>query len=294
MTLRFPLLARSVVMAAAVAVAAIVVWQLWDYYVEAPWTRDGRVSADIAQIAPDVSGLVTEIRVRDNEFAPKGAVLFLIDPQRYALALREAEATLASKEASAEQAERDAQRALSLNLTAISRAQQEQAAATAAIARAAAQQAMAARDVARLNVARTQVIAPVNGTITNLHMRPGDYVTAGKAVMAQVDADSFYVTAYFEETKLPRIHAGDAVRVRLMGETADITGTVESVARGIVDRERGESPNLLANVNPTFSWVRLAQRIPVRVRIDAVPQDVALIAGRTATVTVLPEAAPAR
>lgn len=296
MKLRFPVLARTLVTTVAVLVGAVVAWQLWDYYVEAPWTRDGRISADVAQIAPDVSGPVTEIRVRDNEFVRKGEVLFQIDVQRYVLALREAEATLASKQATAEQAERDAQRALSLNATSISRSQQEQAVANAAIARAAAQQALAARDVARLNVARTQVVAPVNGIVTNFSMRPGDYVTAGRAVMAQVDADSFYATGYFEETKLPRIQVGDAVRVRMMGETADITGRIDSIARGIVDRERTDSSNLLANVNPTFSWVRLAQRIPVRIAIDHVPDGTTLIAGRTATITVLPEkaAAPAR
>ncbi len=289
MTLRFASVARLLVTTVAVALAAVIGWQLWEYYAEAPWTRDGRVRADVAQIAPDVSGLVTEVRVRDNAFAHKGDVLFQIDPQRYVLALQEAEATVASKQATAEQAERDAQRALSLNVTAISRAQQEQAVSSAAIARAAAQEAIAARDVARLNVARTQVVAPVNGILTNVDLRPGDYVTAGKPVMAQVDSDSFYVSGYFEETKLPRIQVGDKVAVRLMGERADIEGHVDSVARGIVDRERSDSPNLLANVNPTFSWVRLAQRIPVRIALDHVPEGVTLIAGRTATVTVMPQ-----
>ncbi len=294
MRLRFASIARLLATAVAVALAVFVGWQLWQYYAEAPWTRDGRVRADVAQIAPDVSGLVTEIRVHDNEFAHKGDVLFQIDPQRYVLALREAEATLASKEATAQQAERDAQRALSLNATAISRAQQEQAVSAAAIAQAAAQQAAAARDVARLNVARTQVVAPVNGTLTNVELRPGDYVTAGKPVMAQVDSDSFYVSGYFEETKLPRIRVGDRAAVRLMGERADIEGHVDSIARGIVDRELTASPNLLANVNPTFSWVRLAQRIPVRIALDHVPDGVTLIAGRTATVTVLSDKAGGR
>jgi multidrug resistance efflux pump len=294
MTLRFASVARLLVTTLAVALAVVIGWQLWKYYAEAPWTRDGRVRADVAQIAPDVSGLVTEIRVHDNEFAHKGDVLFQIDPQRDVLALQEAEATVASRQATAEQSERDAQRALSLNATAISRAQQEQTVSSAAIARAAAQQAIAARDVARLNVARTQVVAPVNGVLTNVEMRPGDYVTVGKAVMAQVDSDSFYISGYFEETKLPRIQVGDKVAVRLLGERADIEGHVDSVARGIVDRELATSSSLLANVNPTFSWVRLAQRIPVRIALDHVPDGVMLISGRTATVTVLPDKTAAR
>lgn len=282
--------ARVAVTGVTVVIAVVVGWQLWVYYIDEPWTRDGRVRADVAQIAPDVGGLVAEVLVRDNQFVHKGTVLFRIDPQRYVLALRQAEATVASRKATADQAQRDAERAQSLNVTAISRAQQEQAVSAAAIAAASYQEAVAARDVARLNVARTQVMAPVNGIVTNVGLRPGDYLNAGEAVIAQVDSDSFYVSGYFEETKLGRIHVGDPVVVRLMGETQDIHGHVDSIARGIVDRERAASPNLLANVNPTFSWVRLAQRIPVRIELDTVPDGIDLIAGRTATVTVLPPA----
>lgn len=276
------------VTAVAVVVAAVIGWQLWAYYMEAPWTRDGRVRADVVLVAPDVAGLVADVVVQDNQFVHRGDLLFRIDAQRYVLALQQAEATLASNRATMEQAQRDAERALSLNALSIAKAQQEQAVRAATVAQANYDQALAARAVAQLNVARTQVTAPVNGIITNLELRPGDYVNAGQAVLAQVDSDSFYVNGYFEETKLPRIHVGDLVSVRLMGESRAIHGHVESIARGIADRERAQSPNLLPNVNPTFSWVRLAQRIPVRVAIDSVPAGIDLISGRTATVTVLP------
>ena len=161
------------------------------------------------------------------------------------------------------------------------------------VAEAAWRQATADRDVARLNLDRSEVKAPVNGYITNLELRPGDWVAAGKPALALVDSDSFHIAGYFEETKLPRIHPGDRATVRVMGEAGTIEGHVDSIAAGITDRERGAGDNLLANVNPTFSWVRLAQRVPVRIAIDRVPAGLRLLSGRTATVTVLPGQGPA-
>jgi multidrug resistance efflux pump len=122
--------------------------------------------------------------------------------------------------------------------------------------------------------------------VTNLELQPGDYATVGRQVLAIVNSDSIYADGYFEETKLPAIRIGDKAIVHLMGVERDLNGTVESIAAGIADRERSASGNALANVNPTFSWVRLAQRIPVRIRLDHPPADVRLIAGRTATVSI--------
>ncbi len=169
----------------------------------------------------------------------------------------------------------------------MSEEQQQQRGSVAAENEAAYQQALAARDTAALNLARSEVRASVNGFVTNFDMRPGDYVDAGKPLFALIDSDSFYVDGYFEETKLPRIRVGDPARVYLVGEDAVIEGHVQSIAGGIADRERQGSADLLANVNPTFSWVRLAQRVPVRIALDHVPPDVHLVSGRTATVVVL-------
>jgi multidrug resistance efflux pump len=149
-------------------------------------------------------------------------------------------------------------------------------------------QATAAVETARLNLARTEVKASVRGLVTNLDLRPGSYASAGRPALALIDQGSLHVVGYFEETKISRIHVGDAVAVRLMGERQKFVGHVDSIAAGIDDRERNASSNLLANVNPTFNWVRLAQRIPVRVRLDPLPEGTQLIVGRTATVEVLP------
>ncbi|WP_407168778.1 efflux RND transporter periplasmic adaptor subunit [Bradyrhizobium sp. ORS 111] len=270
-----------------VVVAALAVGRgLWAYYMESPWTRDGRVRADVVQVAPDVSGFVTDVLVKDNQKISRGDVLFRIDRERFALALRQADAAVAGHRATLDQANADLKRYSALTTDAVSQQKQEQVLAAQLQAKAAYDQAVADRAVAQLNLDRSEVHASVNGTISNMDLRPGAYVTAGKGVMALVDTDTLHVEGYFEETKLARIHIGDKARVRLMGEPTRLTGHVESIAAGIEDRDRAEGANLLANVNPTFSWIRLAQRVPVRIVLDHIPENVALVAGRSATVEI--------
>ncbi len=269
------------------AIAVVVGWQLWVYYMEAPWTRDGTVRADVVKIAPDVSGLVSEVLVRDNQDVRKGQVLFRIDPVRFQYALDQATANVTAKESAAQEAAREMNRYRQLTNLEVSTEEQQQSSAKAIEAAAAYQQAVADRNVAQLNLDRSQVRASVDGTVTNFSMRPGDYVTAGAPIFALIDSDSIYVAGYFEETKLPQIRAGDRARVRLMGESQLIEGHVQSIAGGVADRERQASSDLLANIAPTFNWVRLAQRVPVRIAVDHVPPGVHLLVGRTASVEVL-------
>ncbi|MDR6858500.1 HlyD family secretion protein [Variovorax guangxiensis] len=267
--------------------AALFVGHLtWDHYREAPWTRDGRVRADVIQIAPDVSGLVEQVAVRDNQPVSKGDVLFTIDRARQQLAAAQAEATVQGLRVQIEQARRENRRNVTLG-DLVPAELREQGSTRVDQLKASLAQASAALDTARLNLERTEVRAPVDGWVTNLDLRPGAYATAGRPVFALVDRQSLHVQGYFEETKLGRIAVGAPVRVRLIGETQWLDGHVDSIAAAIEDRERGGSTSLLANVNPTFNWVRLAQRIPVRVQLDQVPQDARLIAGRTATVEVV-------
>jgi RND family efflux transporter MFP subunit len=279
-------LGRFLLTLAVVIVAGFAGWHVWGYYMNDPWTRDGRVRADVVGVAPDVSGLVSDVLVHDNQPVNRGDVLFRIDAARFQLALLQADAVVKSRLAAVQEAGREAARYHSLSNAEVSQEKQQQTQSAAEQAMAAYQQAVADRGVAQLNLDRTTVKATVNGTITNFDMRPGDYVTAGHAVTALVDSDSLHVDGYFEETKLPRIHIGDAAQVQLMGEGLWLTGHVESIAGGIVDRDRSSGANLLANVNPTFNWVRLAQRIPVRIVLDKAPADMRLIPGRTATVRI--------
>jgi multidrug resistance efflux pump len=277
---------RVVVTAVVVVAALVALRYLWDRYERDPWTRDGRVRADVVQVAPDVSGLVTDVLVHDNQTVKKGQALFVIDQPRFELALRQSEAAVASAQAQVDEAVLEDKRNHNLgNL--VSTELLQQGGTKLAQAQAALAQAVVAHDTAKLNMERTTVLAPVNGYITNFELRPGNYAAAGRPIFALVDSDSLHVDGYFEETKLPRIHVGDRVSVLMMGESRLLYGHVESIAGGIEDRERGPSASLLPNVAPTFNWVRLAQRVPVRVKLDNPPADVRLIAGRTATVSVL-------
>jgi RND family efflux transporter MFP subunit len=276
---------RVFVTCAAVAVAAIGARRLYVHYNLDPWTRDGRVRADIVEVNPDVNGLVTAVLVRDNQAVHVGELLFVIDRSRYELALRQAEATIASDEASLAQAKRESQRNHNLG-SLVTSEQVEEGEAKVQELSGQLQGAIVQRDTARLNLERTIVRATVNGIVTNVELQPGDYATAGHQVLALVDTDAIYVDGYFEETKLPQIRVGDRAKVHLMGLDTDLRGTVESVAAAIEDRERGASSTALANVNPTFSWVRLAQRVPVRIRLDDLTGAIRMIPGRTATVSI--------
>jgi multidrug resistance efflux pump len=276
-----------------IAAAALVAGRaLWNYYEDAPWTRDGRVRADVVTIAPDVSGLVSEVTVRDNQTVKRGDVLFRIDPERFELALAQADAALGNRKAQMDEAEREATRYERLTELSVSKETQEQRLTNAESAEAAYRQAVADRAVAELNLRRSVVRSPVDGTVTNVMLEPGDYAVTGKGVMALVDSATLRIEGYFEETKLPKIHKGDRAQIRLMGERQILTGHVQSIAAGIADRERTDSPDLLADINPTFNWVRLAQRVPVRIKPDKVPPGVDLVLGRTATVTIEPGTAP--
>lgn len=260
---------------------------MWNRSEAEPWTRDGRVRADIVQIAPDISGLVTEIHVRDNQAVHRGQLLFVIDRPRYELALRQAEATLALSRSILAQAIREDRRNHTLG-DLVSTETVEQGHTRVEQLRAGLAQATAARDLAALNLQRTAIVAPVDGIVSNFEMRPGNYLTAGHPAMALVYNGSLHIDGYFEETKIPAIRVGDPARVELMGVATPVIGHVESIAGAVEDRERGPSGDLLENINPTFSWVRLPQRIPVRIAIDRVPAGLRLIPGRTATVIVIP------
>ncbi|MFZ0839110.1 MAG: HlyD family secretion protein [Xanthobacteraceae bacterium] len=277
---------RFAITAVAVAIAAVVCWQLWVYYMLSPWTRDGRVRADVVPVAADVSGLVSDVFVHDNQRVKKGEPLFRIDQKRFELALETAKAQVASRQATLDQGQRDLARSKALATVAVTAQKYEQDQSAVAIQQAALDQALADLNVAKLNLDRSTVTAPVNGIITNFGLLPGRYVTAGAPIMAIIDSDTFRVEGYFEETKLRNVHVGDRASVRLIGDPRTLTGHVESIASGIEDQSRSTSNDLLASVNPTFNWVRLAQRVPVRIKLDELPDDTRLVTGRTATVFV--------
>jgi len=270
-----------------VMAAGLLCYDLASYYLYSPWTRDARVRANVVTVAPDISGWVDDIRVRDNQFVHKGDVLLVIDQERFRIALEDAEATLAARHAQylmlREQYERRSKLTPGYSVTVETldnaRRQSETAFANH-------QQAIAARDTAALNLKRTEVRASVNGFITNLNLAKGTYASQGKPVMALIDSDSYRVEAYFEETKIPHIKPGATAEIYLMDGSPVLQGTVLGIARGITDQDNKDGPELLSSINPTFTWVRLAQRVPVRIALDHVPESVRLVAGMTATVQI--------
>ncbi|CAB3806803.1 p-hydroxybenzoic acid efflux pump subunit AaeA [Paraburkholderia ultramafica] len=268
-----------------VVVAAFVLWKLVAYYMFAPWTRDGHVRADVIQVAPDISGLISSVEVVDSQQVKQGQVLFVIDQARYTLALRQAQATAQQRRATLDQARREDARNRKLgNLVAAEAAEESRSRVEAG--EAALADANVAIDTAKPNLQRATIMSPVDGYLNDRAPRVGEFVAAGRAVVSVVDMHSFRVDGYFEETKLRGIDIGQPVDITVMGEPTALRGHVQSIVAGIEDRDRTLGSNLLPNVNPAFSWVRLAQRIPVRVALDEVPADFRMIAGRTATVSV--------
>jgi len=278
---------RFIITALIFLAAIFLAWSLWQHYMVSPWTRDGRVRADVVNIAPDVAGQVVDLPVRDNQLVHKGDLLMQIDPAHYQLALQQAEATVLARKADLDMRRAQAHRRADMDSLVVSRENREDAGSQVTAADAQYQVAVAQRDSAKLNLDRTKVYAPVDGYITNLNVRRGDYASAGAAKIAIIDSHSFWVYGYFEETKLPYVAVGDQAKIQLING-ATLRGHVDSISRGIYDRDNPQSRELLADVNPTFNWVRLAQRIPVRIQIDEVPKDVLLAAGLTCTVTLEP------
>ncbi len=280
-------LRRYLITILVVLAALFIGWRLWIHYENDPWTRDGRIKADVVQVAPDVTGQVVKINVQDNQQVNTGDVLFEIDPARFELALRQAKAAEEAAKVTLAQAIRESNRNRELkDLVAAEVTEQGQS--RVEEARAALLQAVVNRDKAQLDLDRTKVLAAVDGTVTNLDLRTGSYVTASKPVMALVDRHSYYAEGYFEETKLPNIAEGNRATVKLMSSDTILEGHVHSVSRGIADRERTTGSNLLQNINPAFNWVRLVQRIPVRVEFEKLPEGTKLVAGQTVTIEVFP------
>jgi multidrug resistance efflux pump len=280
----FPLLITLVAIAAAGALG----WGMWDAYMGAPWTRDGTVRAYVVTMAPQVAGQIVELPVADNQFVHKGDLLLVIDPTDFKIAVSLAEAAVQQAQANAQNAEREAKRRQELTTLAVTVEEKQTFATTALATQAQYQQAVANLDQARVNLQRTQIRSPVNGWVTNLLAQLGDYATVGQNLISLVDADSFWVDGYFEETNLEPIRVGDPASIKLMGYSEIVRGHVGSIARGINVANAQPNGQGLANVNPIFTWVRLAQRIPVRIHIDQVPEGVVLAAGMTATVQIDP------
>jgi RND family efflux transporter MFP subunit len=240
----------------------------------------------VASIAPQVSGQITEVRVVDNQYVHQGEVLYVIDPFDFQVALDTGKAQLRQNAADLQVKRMQAERRMHLSDLATTPEQQQLYVGNATQAEAAfdaAQQQVAQADI---NLKRTQVRSPVNGYVTNLLMRVGDYAHAGTTNISVIDVDSYWIDGYFEETKMAHVCVGDRAEAALMGYRDPIVGRVQTVTRGISVSNAAPSTQGLPNVDPVYTWVRLAQRVPVRIRITDVPAGIPLVSGMTATVTI--------
>lgn len=281
------LLGRYALTLSAVAVATLLAFMVWKHYAQTPWTRDGRVRADVVQIAPDISGPVSSVAVRDNQWVNRGDVLYAIDPHWLKLSVLSAQADVEAKRHELLMRQDAARRRAQIKGM-ISSEDIQQTRSAASVAAANYQGALAALELAQLNLSHAVVRSPVAGYVTHLRLRPGNYATAGETKVAIIDAQSFWVVGYFEETKLRHIHVGNTAQISLMGFDPIITGHVESIGRGIGDSNDETGGLGLPEVNPTFNWVRLAQRVPVRIQLDALPEGIVLVAGLSASVSIMP------
>ncbi len=280
------LLLRKVATAAIAVVAVLVAFVTWDQYNAGPWTRDGRVRVHVASGAPQISGQIKELRIYDNQFVHKGDILYVIDPFDFKVALGANKATLEQRMADLNVKQLQSERRNRLSDLSASVEQKQVYEGSALQAKAAVDLAQEQVRQAEINLQRTEVRSPVNGIVTNLLLREGDYARQGATNVSIIDADSYWVDGYFEETKLARLCVGDRAEARLMGYSAPIIGHIATVTRGISVSNAAASTQGLPNVDPVYTWVRLAQRVPVRIAIDKVPPGVPLVSGLTATVTI--------
>jgi p-hydroxybenzoic acid efflux pump subunit AaeA len=269
-----------------VVLAVIAIFKAWAFYTESPWTRDAKFTADVVSIAPDVTGLITDVPVIDNQLVKKGQVLFKIDQPRYQQALDEASADVAYYQALAAEKKREAGRRVKLGVQAMSQEEIDQANNVLQTAQHQLAKAQAARDLAVLDLERTVVVAPADGWVTNLTVHPGNYINRGSTAVALVKKNSFYILAYLEETKLPGLKKGDRAEITPLGSNRIMHGTVDSVAAAVTNSSSSAATNGLATIDSNLEWVRLAQRVPVKIVLDDEDQQHPYPAGTTATVVI--------
>lgn len=266
--------------------ALIAGWWLWNYYMQSPWTRDGKVRAEQVSVTPQVSGTITSLLVKDNQFVHAGEVLFSVDETPYHIAVLNAEAQLAKSQSDLAKANNEANRRRHLSRNYISAEDLDTANINVKAMQASVAVAEATLKQAQWQLTQTVVKAPVDGWVTNLSTRPGDYATTGQPVFALVDSHSFYVVGYFEETKLRHIREGAPAQIVLYSGSRTLQGHVSSIGRAIYDQSVETDSGLVPDVKPNIPWVRLAQRIPVRIAFDQLPTDLTLVSGTTCTVSI--------
>ncbi|QDF28467.1 efflux RND transporter periplasmic adaptor subunit [Halarcobacter anaerophilus] len=284
---KFVKLLRYIITFSIVTIAALLTLKLWHNYVDSPWTRDGRIRADITLVAPDVAGIITKVYVKDNQYVKQGEKLFEIDKKRFEANISKLSSIVNLKEANYKMRKAEYYKRSLGDDSVIAKDVKDDAKYKLLMAKEELNEAVSKLELAKLDLQRSTIFAPTNGWINNLLVKQGDFIKVGQSHLSILNENSFWVYGYFEEHKIPKIHVGDEAIMQPMGTDFTIKGHVESIASGITDRDNQRGAGLLANVDPSFTWVRLAQRIPVRIAIDEVPKEYILRAGTTCIIEVL-------
>lgn len=282
-------IARYAITILLVIIAVVIIFRAWVFYTESPWTRDARFAADVVAISPDVTGLITEVPIHDNQLVKKGDTLFVVDRPRYQKALDQAQADVEYYQALVSEKRREAGRRNQLGTSAMSREAIEQSNNDLQTSEHQLAKSVATRDLAVIDLERTTVKAPSDGWVTNLNVYQGEFITRGSVAVALVQQHSFYVLAYLEETKLHGVERGFRAEVTPLGSNIVLRGTVDSVAAGVTNSSSSVDSKGMATVDSNLEWVRLAQRVPVRIRLDQQPGN-RFPAGTTATVVITGQA----
>lgn len=270
-----------------IATAAVLAgWWMWNYYMQSPWTRDGKVRAEQVSVTPQVSGAIVDLKVKDNQFVHAGDLLFSIDKTPFHIAELNAQAQLAKAQSDLAKANNEANRRRHLTRNVISAEELDTANLNVKAMQASVGVAQATLKQAQWQLSQTEVRAPVSGWITNLSTRTGDFAATGQPLFALVDSHSFYVMGYFEETKLRHIHPGAPAQITLYSGNVKLQGHVSSIGRAIYDQSVESDSGLVPDIKPNVPWVRLAQRVPVRIEFNALPKDLTLVSGTTCSVAI--------
>ena len=274
-----------------IALAAFFSYNKYEEYIENPWTRDGQVRTQVIQITPRVNGMVTKIHVVDNQKVKTGDLLFEIDPSQYQVKLNQAEARLQRTREAAKGTKIEYERVKNIyakDKGAVSQKDLVRNETNYYKSLADIDSSTESLNTAKLNLSYTKVYAEVDGYVSNINFQIGSQASAGHAILALVDENSYWVFGFFREDAIPEVEIGDKAMVTLLAyPDTPLSGKVESIAWGIAHSDGNPGNNLLPSVKPVFQWIRLAQRIPVRIKLDKLPENVKLRFGLTASVMVL-------
>lgn len=265
----------------------ISVYVVYSRQVYGLWTRDGRVRSDVIALSSEVNGYVENVYIHDNQPVTKGQLLFDVDDREYKIIAAEKYQIMQSKKVEVNRSKNMYNRRRRLAGGFISQEDVDNSALNYSNALANYSSAVEEHRKAELTLSKTKIYAPADGYITNLLIHPGDYLNKGKNIVSIVKKNSFYVYAYFQEDQIQRIKSGQRAKIVLLNKNSPFEGRVDSISRGIIDSSNKSNTGELHDINPTFEWIRLPMRIPVRISIN--PQSKgyeALISGMTCTVEI--------